>query len=196
MGRQYSMRARAAQLQARRDAILDAAYDLFSVVPFDEVSLAEVARCARVGTKTILRRFGSKDALLAACIQWGSRRETSIRAVPAGDVPAVVSTLAARYEAGMDAMRRYIELEDRVPVVERGLRAARVAHRDWLAAAFDRWLPARGVTRTRRLAALFGTTEIYVWWSWRRRLGLSRADAEAAMLQTLEAVVDRWRKDR
>jgi len=188
------MRARAAQLQERRDGVLAAAFDLFSVVPFDEVSLAHVARRAGVGTKTILRQFGSKEGLVAACVGWGSRREAALRAVPAGDVRAVVRTLAARYEAGMDTMRRYIELEDRMPVVKRGLRTARAAHHAWLAVVFDRWLPARGGTRARRLAALFGATEIYVWWSWRRRLGLSRADAESAMQDTLDGLVDAWRR--
>ena len=195
MRRRYTMRARAAQLLERRDAILTAAYDLFMVTPFDQVSLVQVAQRAGVGTKTVLRAFGSKEALLAECARWGTSRESMIRAVPPGDVRAIVRTLAARYEATMDAMRRYIDLEDRMPMIRGGLDRARTSHRDWLAAAFAPWLPSRSVTRARRLAAVFGATEIYVWWSWRRRLGMSPRLAEAAMLEMLEALVARWRRD-
>jgi AcrR family transcriptional regulator len=187
------MRTRAAQLSERREAILTAAYDLFSVTPFDEVSLARVAARAGVGTKTVLRAFGSKEGLVAQCGEWGSGRESTLRVVSPGDMRAATRVLAARYDQTMDAVRRYVELEDRMPMVGAVLRRARADHRDWLAQVFAPWLPARGAARSRRLAALFGATEIYVWWSWRRRLGMSRALAEATMLEMLEALIARWR---
>jgi hypothetical protein len=45
------------------------------------------------------------------------------------------------------------------------------------------------------VAVLFGATEIYVWHSWRRHLGLSRDAAARAMRESLEALVDKWKRE-
>jgi len=41
----------------------------------------------------------------------------------------------------------------------------------------------------RRLAALFGATEIYLWWTYRTHLGLGARQAEQTMFEALSAIV-------
>jgi AcrR family transcriptional regulator len=142
--------------------------------------------------KTLQRRFGSKDALLIACAEQQTPREFQERAVAPGDLKAAAKVLAERYEATAESMMRFLAVEDRLPVVAETLAAARARHLEWLGRLFAPWLPARGRERAGRLAALFAATEIYVWWSWRHRLGHSRELAEAAMLELLEALAARW----
>ena len=57
------MGARAATAAATLERIRDAATALFSELSYDEVSLEAVARSAGVSLPTILRKFGTKDAL-------------------------------------------------------------------------------------------------------------------------------------
>ena len=71
---------------------------------------------------------------------------------------------------------------------------ARKVHLAWLADTFTPFLPRReGVLRERRLAELFGATELLSGirsgdtWVWT----LARA-AEAAMVETLEALISHW----
>ena len=191
--RRYTMRRRAASAAATRRRILDAAVELFVARGYDAVTLALVAEQAAVSLQTVLRKFGSKDALLMAASRSQRNEELAQRAVPAGDVGAVARVLADRYEATGATMMQFIALEERIAPVARVLRQARQAHRRWLAQMFERELPnPRDSLYARRLAQLFGATELYVWVSWRRRLGLSRAASERAMAETLHALVASW----
>jgi len=186
--RAYKKTTRAAQQHERRRAILEAAWSLFASRPFDEVSLGEVAARAGVGIKTIVRAFGSKDGLLGACAELDP---IPARPVEPGDVAATVRLLAERYEATADAVRSYCDLEQRNPMVAESMLSARTGHLEWLEAVFAPFLPSEGSVRQRRLAALYGATEIYVWWSW-RRLGFSREVAEAALGESIGALIERW----
>ena len=95
----------------------------------------------------------------------------------------------------MDLMARYWPLELRIPAVGAVINTARKAHLAWLAGTFAPFLPRReGVLRKRRLAELFGATELSVWYSQRRHLGLDATAAEAAMVETLEALISHWSK--
>ena len=191
--RRYTMRRRAASAAATRRRILDAAVELFLANGYDDVTLALVAKQAGVSLQTVLRKFGSKDALLVAASRSQRNDELAQRAVPAGDVGAVARVLADRYEATAPTMMQFIALEERIDSVAIVLRRARQAHRRWLAQTFARELPnPRHSLYARRLAQLFGATEFYVWVSWRRRLGLSRTASERAMADTLHALIASW----
>ena len=186
------MRRRAASAAATRRRILNAAVELFVARGYDAVTLALVAEQAAVSLQTVLRKFGSKDALLMAASRSQRNEELAQRAVPAGDVGAVARVLADRYEATGATMMQFMALEERIASVARVLRQARQAHRRWLAQTFERELPhLKDSLYARRLAQLFGATELYVWVSW-RRLGLSRAASERAMAETLNALVASW----
>jgi AcrR family transcriptional regulator len=189
--RRYRMGARAEAAEETRQRILEAARELFMAAPgFDDVSLEQIATHAGVALKTVQRRFLSKDELVLAC----AHTETIERAVTPGDLRGIVRVLVDRYEAMMDVTLRYLALEPRTPAVAALLSDAREGHWHWLEAAFAPFLPARpGPLRRRRTAELFVATEIYAWHSLRRRFGLERRLAEAALNETLEALVAHWR---
>lgn len=191
--RRYQMGARAEAAEATGQRILEVASERFLSASYDAVSLEQIADAAGVALKTVLRRFGSKEKLFLECGKLLAHVETRERVVEPGDVQGVVRVLSERYEATMDAMLRYLAVEDRVPVVAELIGRARREHHAWLAEAFAPQLPARrGALQERRLAELFGATEIYVWHGWRRRLGLGRKAAEQALGETLEALLARW----
>jgi hypothetical protein len=145
-----------------------------------------------VSLPTVLRKFGSKDALLVACSRARSGTEIEVRTVAPGDLRGAARVLAGRYEQLLPIWKRYLGLEERYPAVARALGEVRRGHLDWLAAAFAPFLPSRpGPSRTRRLAAFYGATEIYLWWTWREHLGLDAAEAERTMIELLEGVAAR-----
>jgi AcrR family transcriptional regulator len=188
--RRYHMAARALSAAATHQRILDAARELFLGAPsFDHVSLEQIAERAGVAVKTVQRRFGSKRALLVEC----GPAERAQRKVTPGDVAAIAHVLATRHEASMDAVLRYLSLEARVPAVAQIVAGTRSGHWRWLEEVFEPHLPARRSRLQRqRIAELFAATEVYTWHSWRRRLGISRDQAEKALTEMLEALVARW----
>lgn len=191
--RAYSLGARAAQADERRDRMIAAAIRLLHDRPFEDVTLQAVADAADVSLKTVVRHFGTKDELVVACVRARSREESALRATPAGDVRAAVQVLAERYDVLGATTLRLLAAEERFPAVAAALAVARRQHLAWLAEVFAPWLPCRGAReRARRLAQLFGATEIVVWHSWRTHLGLDRGDAEAALASTLTALVASW----
>ena len=186
------MGRRAASAEATQERILDAATELFMSASYDQVSLEDVAARARVSLPTVLRKFGSKDALLVACARGRSGREWEERTVTPGDVRGAARVLAARYELLLPMWKRYLGLEERYPAVAQELGEVRRGHLAWLAEAFAPFVPRRsGAARTRRLAALFGATEIYLWWTWREHLDMSAGEAEKSLVELLEAIVAR-----
>jgi AcrR family transcriptional regulator len=188
------MGQRATNAEATRSRIIQAATRLFLSAAYDEVSLEQIAARSKVALKTVLRRFRSKDGLLLTCAEEFRELETRSRAVPPGDLDAIVRVLSARYEQTMDMNLRYLALEQRVPAVAKVMMFARKAHWDWLAEAFAPMLPKRkGLLYRRRVAELFAATEVYVWHSWRRRLGMGRKVAEEATREALEGLISQWR---
>ncbi|RPI08427.1 MAG: TetR/AcrR family transcriptional regulator, partial [Actinobacteria bacterium] len=69
---------------SKRDAILDAALELFSERTFASTPMPELARRAGVGAGTIYRYFDSKDALVNALFQ---RWKTEMAETVSGDIP-------------------------------------------------------------------------------------------------------------
>src|SRR6185437_4741764 len=84
--RGYRMVARADAAARTHQRIIDAALELYSEHDFEQVSLEDVAARADVTVRTVLRRFGGKEALLEAVAQAGDQAvEDRRRDVPAGD---------------------------------------------------------------------------------------------------------------
>jgi AcrR family transcriptional regulator len=185
--RTYRMRARAQTAEATRQEILDAALECWMERFYDEVSLQEIARRAGVALQTVIRRFGSKDALLAAVVEPLSRRiEAERYAVVPGDLAGVVEVLAAQYEELGDATVRMQALEARIPAVAEALRGARAAHRRWLEHTFAEWLRDVGAPDyDGRIALLAVAVDVNSWKVLRREQGLSREDTARAMYEML-----------
>jgi AcrR family transcriptional regulator len=191
--RRYVMRARSAAVEQRKARIVAAALELFGAHDYDAVTLQMLADRAGVALKTIVRQFGTKDALLVNVARQYEVEERKVRraAVP-GDTLSIARALGARYEELGNVTARMLTVESRIPAVAEVLRIARKSHLTWLETMFAEHLPASGPVRERRLAELFGATEIFVWLSWRRHLGLGFHAAEQAMAELLQALVARW----
>jgi len=181
--RTYRMVARAEAAEVTRQRVLDAAGSLFGALPYEQVSLEAVARQAGTTVQTILRRFNSKDHLLAEVI---GRRRMSIHAqrarVPAGDVDVAVDTLFAEYEQWGDEILLFLAQEGRHRLITEAVQAGRLFHQQWVRTTFGPAIAARsGPARRRAIHRLLATTDLYVWKVLRRDLGLHPGEARAVL---------------
>jgi AcrR family transcriptional regulator len=195
--RTYDGRLRASRAAQHRDAVLGVALDLFMGRPYEDVTLQVVADGAGVALKTVMRQFGSKDALFLECVRRGTQDQGETRRVAIGDIDGAAGVLARQYEELGDMTIRYLALEQRFESVEEAITVAREFHLAWLGQVFSPWLPSRDTAeRRRRLAQLFAATEIFVWWVWRNRLGMDRVTCELTMASTLRALIASWSTER
>ena len=191
--RPYRMHARAEAAEATRVRILETARKLWWERYYDEVSLQEIADGAGVSLQTVIRRFGSKDGLLAALSQQLSPAVMAERdAVPAGDLDAIVAHLVPHYEEMGDPMLRLQSLEERLPAVKEALRLPRAMHREWLARTFAAFLPdLDSPDYDWKLAMFAAATDLHTWQVLRREQGLSVEDTARAMREMLERLTRR-----
>jgi AcrR family transcriptional regulator len=181
------MSARAEAARATENRVLDAAVELFTEEPYDDVSLDAIAARANVTKRTVLRRFESKEALFVAGMDRAGREEMRKRdEAPVGDIPGAVASVVAHYErCGLNRLRM-LSQEERIAVVAENVVMGRRFHWQWVERTFapllDR-LSARA--RRRRTAALVAVTDVYTWKLLRRDLGLSRAETERVLIEMI-----------
>lgn len=186
------MEARAGAAQRTRESILQAAYDCWSELNYDEVSLEQIAARAGVTKQTVIRVFGSKDQLAFATADWQRPREEAQRWVEPGDVTAAIEVLVTSYERMGDANVRVLALEQRVPAIGYLLQQARKSHRGWIERVFKPCLPKRkGATYERRVMAFYAATDVTTWKLLRRDFGLSRHDTAAVMLTLVSSLAEK-----
>jgi AcrR family transcriptional regulator len=182
--RPYRMAARAQSTAATGQRILDATVELFWERPTDQIALEQVAARAGVTVQTVIRRFGSKDALIAAATERESARVAQQRLAPVGDVVGAVEVLMEHYETTGDRVLKLLAEEERTPGLREIADRGRVVHRDWCVHAFAPALEGRhGVGRQRRLAQLVAVCDVYTW-------KLLRHDAQLSRRQTTLAIVE------
>ena len=177
--RPYVMRARADAVAGTRRRILQAAFDLAGEKLSLEIALADVGERAGVSVQTILRHFGSREALFDAMAAFGRAQIVAERASPAGDAPAAVQVIFSHYETRGDAVLRFLGQElwdERVKqVTERG----RHVHRAWVQAVFTPQLAARPAASREALTDLLVVaTDVYTWKLLRRDRDLDRHTAQ------------------
>ena len=132
------MSARAEAAAATGERLLEAAWKHFGTLAYEEVRLREIAADAGVTEQTLLARFHSKDALLAAAYRWWGRREISRRdTAPVGRFPEAVTNVFDHYEAHGTAILRMLSQEDRIPAVREMTDRGRDYHRDWVSRVFQ-----------------------------------------------------------
>jgi AcrR family transcriptional regulator len=181
------MVARAEAAAATAERILDAVVEVFWELPTNQISLDEVSRRAGVTVQTVIRRFGSRDGLLAAAVQRESERIVRQRDEAQPDDPeGAVRVLIEHYELMGDRVLKTLVEEERTPALKPIVDRGRTLHRAWcvrvFAPALDR---LRGVERERRLAQLVAICDVYTWKLLRRDGGLSRRQTELAVLELL-----------
>lgn len=186
--RAYRMAARAeAAARTARD-ILAATVALWRERPIDEITLADVAERAGVSVRTVIRRFGSREGVIAACIRADAAGIEAARGLaPPGDVGEALQVLLMHYERDGDAVLRTLALEEKVPEARAIARAGREVHREWCARVFAAQLPPPGDgAHALRLDAFVAATDLYTWKLLRRYLGRSLDDTA----QAIRALVD------
>ena len=186
--RPYRMAARAEAAAATAERILDAAVEMFTEHPYEDVSLDLIAAEAGVTKRTLLRRFESKEALFGVAMQRAVGEMVAHRdAAPVGDIHGAVANVVGQYERWGTNRLRLLAQEDRIPVVAEWVQGGRAYHWDWVARVFAPQLAGlRGAARKRRVAALVALTDVYTWKLLRRDLGLSRADTERTLIDLID----------
>jgi len=187
------MVARAEAAAATGGRILGAAISLGPELLSDQASLEDVAHRAGVTVRTVLRRFGSKEGLIAAAAEevrgqvWGQRGEA-----PVGDIAGAVANLVEHYEEWGDNTLRMLAYEDRYPAIREHTDRGRAGHYEWVERTFAPFLEDRaGGGRERLRAELIAACDLYVWKILRRDLGLSRGQTEVALVEMIAALVRR-----
>mgnify|MGYP001821215001 CR=1 FL=1 len=190
--RPYRMKARAEAAQETGERIVDAAWAAFSEQLFDQITLQQIAADAGVTVQTILRRFGSKEALFeAASRREGARILADRQPNGAGDggLDAAIHALVGHYERDGRTVLNFLRQEDRLPIVADIVERGRTEHRTWIeqhcAAVLE---TTSGQQRDRLLTAAIAATDLYVWKLLRLDLGRSRKQVEQAMLTLLEGI--------
>ena len=185
--RSYRMGARADAAEATVTRILDVAVRLFTDNPYDDVSLERVAAEAGVTKRTVLRRFGSKEALFGEAMTVARDEMIAHRQeAPIGDVAGAVANVVGQYERWGTNRLRLLEQEDRIPLIGEWVKGGREWHWDWVERIFAPQLKVlRGAERKRRHAALVVLTDVYTWRLLRLDLKLSRADTERTLVDLI-----------
>ncbi len=188
--RTYTMRARAETARATHRRILEAAEQLFLERWYDEVTLEQVAELAGVSKQTVLRRFGSKEALFAAMADdLGAHIENRRNGVAPGDLGRAAAVLSADHERTALTTTRLEAMEERIPALGPILRTGRSRRRDWVERTLAALLPPKASKdHRRRLAMAMLITSPAAWKTLRHDLGLGRREAERAVEELLLAL--------
>jgi AcrR family transcriptional regulator len=166
---------------------MDAVIELWLERWYDEFTLQDIAGRSHVSLSTIMRRFGSKEGILAAMLasDRGRSRVSDRDDIAAGDVDGAVRALIEEYERVGDAVMRNLSLEERVAAIGEVVRVGRNMHREFVARVFAPWLPPRkGRAYDRRLGQFIVASDVYTWKLLRRDQGLS-AEATARAMRDL-----------
>ncbi|OBA99127.1 hypothetical protein A5662_15515 [Mycobacteriaceae bacterium 1482268.1] len=160
--RAYDMSARQQAKTATRDAIIKAAVDTFMAERSFAITLPAVAERANVTVKTVLRHFGSRDALIEAA--WLQVRDDIMaeRATPRDDPDAALRVLIAHYERRGEMVLATLA-NDSDPRAQRMNHGGRLAHRRWVEDVFRARLPESPTERARLLDVLVVATDVYCW---------------------------------
>jgi AcrR family transcriptional regulator len=137
--RRYRQGARALAAERTRTSILVAAGLAFSVEPYDEVSLERIAATAGVTVQSVLRIFGSKEALFEAAAQRAFQEIVAqLRQEPESDPAKAVADMCAVYEEWGDATHRLQAQVERVPAIRAALERGRAHHLAQVRALFGK----------------------------------------------------------
>jgi AcrR family transcriptional regulator len=193
--RRYEKKARAAQEEATRQRVIDAAIELHGTVGPGPTTLSAVAERAGVQRNTLYRHFADERTLLFACSShWGAQHP-----VPAPDGWDEIADPVARTRHGLRVVYAYFEETEAMMTLV--LRDAEL--HDDVAEALDAWMegfdPVRDAllrawprsARRKQAAALVDVALSFrTWQTLVRARGLRTRAAADLMADTLGAVLD------
>ena len=104
-------------------------------------------------------------------------------------MPGGGAELVEHYEDRGDMVLRWLAEEGRNPFMHQILDRGREFHHEWVAQTFAPQIEqVAGAAKRRRLAQLVAITDVYVWKLLRRDMQLSRQQAQAAIIELIEAL--------
>jgi AcrR family transcriptional regulator len=192
--RSYRQTARAEQAHATHRRIVDATIAAVHDTPrLRDITLEQVADRADVTVRTILRRFGSRDALLqAAFVEIMEGMHDSRPLTAPDDVEAAVASIVGQYERIGDLNVKMLEQEHDLPLVAELMQRGRREHRGWLEEVFAPSLePLDRAAREQRVLELYAATDVYLWKLFRRDLRLGVPQITEAFRTLLSGVLGR-----
>ena len=189
--RSYQMRARQQAASATRAAIVTAAVDSFMAERSLAITLGAVADRAGVTVKTVLRHFGSREALID--LAWSKAYEEVLaeRTAPPGDIDKALAVLIAHYELRGEVVLGLLAEEDKDARARSTCDIGRTAHRKWVDEVFGTQLPDEPAARSRLVDALVVATDVYSWKLLRLDRGLAVDDVHDRMSFITDAVLAR-----
>jgi AcrR family transcriptional regulator len=180
--RRYESAVRADAAQATRDGIVRAAVDLAYERGDIEMTLEQIADRAGTTVRTVMRHFGSRDAVIEAGIELGSTEVAAERRDAGGDPQRSIRLLIAHYEKRGAFVLRILASD--LPGARRVVATGRLVHRAWVEEVFAADLPADPAAREELVDLLVVATDVYVWKLLRLDRGLD-ADATADRIREL-----------
>lgn len=187
--RTYEMRSRGVATAATHDAIINAAIETFMAERSFAITLGPVANRAGVTVKTVLRHFGSRDALIEAAYSRVYSDVVAERAALPNDREAALGVLIEHYELRGHLALGVLAEEDEDPRAQRICDAGRIGHRAWLEEVFGAWLPGQRDERCRLIDVLVVVTDVYSWKLLRLDRGLSVGEVRDRMHLMTEAIL-------
>jgi AcrR family transcriptional regulator len=194
--RRYEKRARAAQEQATRRRVIDAAIALHGTVGPARTTVSAIAERAGVRRATVYRHFPDERALFLGCsTAWRERHP-----VPDPATWAAIADPAARVEAALDALYRWYEqAEPMLSALLRDIEAMPIigelqaGRLEYLASVEDGLASGWGVRgkAAKRLRAAIGLALDFFAWRTLNERGLSRGEAIAVMSSAVRAAASR-----
>ena len=189
--RKYSMTSRAEKVSQNDHRIMSAMVELWEDMSINDITLDKVASKSGVTVRTILRKFGSKEGLIEACVEndAAGRRKNRDLAVP-GDYKQALMILMEDYERLGDASIRTLAVEEELPIAKRILDRGRAHHREWCEKVFAAFLPeVNSPEFERQLLTFITATEFYLWKLLRRDLKKSYNETYEVFLTLLEGLI-------
>jgi AcrR family transcriptional regulator len=184
--RTYDMGTRQQAKDSTRDAIVRATIDAFMAERSFAITLPTIAERAKVTVKTVLRHFGSREAVIEAAWAQAYDEVMAERTPPPGDLEGALKVLIAHYER-RGSIGLVMLADENDPRAVRMNSAGRLAHREWVEEVFADRLPEQAAPRTRLVDVLVVATDLYAWKLLRIDRGLSVDDVHDRMLVMTEA---------
>jgi AcrR family transcriptional regulator len=186
--RVYDMGTRQQAKDSTRDAIVRATIDAFMAERSFAITLPTIAERAKVTVKTVLRHFGSREAVIEAAWAQAYDEVMAERTPPPGDLEGALKVLIAHYEL-RGSIGLVMLADENDPRAVRMNSAGRLAHREWVEEVFADRLPEQAAARTRLVDVLVVATDLYAWKLLRIDRGLSVDDVHDRMLLMTEALL-------
>lgn len=187
------------QMSKRAESAAQTERDIFAVTvamwrerPLGDITLEDIAERAGVSTRTIIRRYGSKEGLFETCVKISaSDQENNRDQAKVGDIEDIIHCLLTDYEIHGDAMIRTLASEEQLEVAKCVLETGREQHREWCKKMFAPYLPAKtDALYEQELLAFIAATELYLWKLLRRDLKHSFSDTRRTFMRLVTALTN------